>query len=239
MRLSLSSLANTAYIIPLLALIPLACVDKPNTTSEGATATATSDASTSAGSSGSSGSSSTSADATSTTGAGSTGGPSSTDGSSGGSSSGGETGDACETPLGAYDPWLEPLGPGDEPCDFPSDEACVTADALAGFRRCLSFEIAEDMTESSWGPCMPSCSPDEREDARACGPGEAGVSYCGQLFIDGDIHHVWFPCLDPSCLECAPGDTELCGPDTPYPDTLKTCDLSFGVPLWFDGDCYT
>ena len=43
------------------------------------------------------------------------------------------------------------------------------------------------------------------------------------------------------CAEqpCMPGDTELCGPDTPYPDTLKKCLVSQGVPYWFDGDCYT
>lgn len=213
-------LARSALLV---ALIPLACVDRPGTTSESATGTGDGSSSTSTGST-----TPTTTDSTSTSASSSSGGSSS-------SSSGGETGGACETD----EPWLDPLGPGGEPCEFASEEACVTEDALAGFRVCLGFEIAEDMTEFSWGPCMPSCGPDQREEARACGPGDAGISYCSELLVNGASEHVWFPCLDPRCLPCTPGDTELCGPDTPYPDTLKTCILSQGVPVWFTGDCYT
>ena len=115
----------------------------------------------------------------------------------------------------------------------------MTADDLAGYRQCLAFEIVEDMTELSWGACMQTCDP-EAYTVRACGGDDEGLSFCDELTLQGENVHVWFPCLDQACLLCAPGDTKLCGPDTPYPETTITCGLNgAGVPVWHDGDCYT
>ena len=227
MKCRLSVLARSALLLALapLALAPLACIGGPDKTTDGATETTVGSSTTSAGST----TAGTTPDATSTSTA-------TTSASS--SPSGGDVG-ACETPTGLYDPWLEPLEPGPDPCDFAAVEACATDDALPGFRECRGYEIAEDMTVFRWGPCMPSCAPDLAKSARACGPGDAGLSYCSELWVEGASELVWYPCLDPACLPCAPGDTELCGPDTPYPETLKTCTLGSGIPAWFDGDCYT
>ncbi len=210
-----------AWTALLLALAPFGCSGGPGKTTDGATETSV----------GSSSGMTTDATATSDVSAS----PSS---SSAGTSSGGGVG-ACESPTGADDPWLEALEPGPEPCELAAAEGCITDDALPGFRECLGYEIVEDMTAFRWGPCMPSCDPDLADSARACGPGEVGVSYCDDLWVEDETQHVWYPCLDPACLACAPGETELCGPDTLYPETLKTCFLDRGIPAWFAGDCYT
>ena len=209
----------------LLALAPVACGDSSGDSSGETTAT------------------------TGSTGASSTGAASTTEGTGGtdagtdtgsGTDTDTDTGGACADQYGHYDPWLEPLGPSDEPCEA-SDyvEACMTADDLAGYRQCLAFEIVEDMTELSWGACMQTCDP-EAYTVRACGGDDEGLSFCDELTLQGENVHVWFPCLDQACLLCAPGDTKLCGPDTPYPETTITCGLNgAGVPVWHDGDCYT
>jgi hypothetical protein len=149
-------------------------------------------------------------------------------------------GSACADQYGHYEPWLAPLGPSDEPCEASDHvEACVTEDDLAGYRQCLAFEIVEDMTERSWGACMQTCDP-EAYTVRACGPDNEGISFCDALSLEGDSAFVWYPCLDQACVLCSPGDTKLCGPDTPYPETTITCGLNgAGVPVWYDGDCYT
>jgi len=95
------------------------------------------------------------------------------------------------------------------------------------------------MTEFSWGPCMPSCTLAEYEDSQACGHDDVGVRYCDELPIGGEEEHVWHPCLEAVCVHCEPGETRLCGPNTPYPDTIIPCGLSGGVPIWHDSDCYT
>lgn len=216
-------LAHLAHLALLVAVAPVGCSGGSDKSTDGASET-TVGASTSAGQS------STTADATSTSDA-------STSASSSSSTSGG--GDACHTPKGVYDPWLEAIEPGPEPCEFAAVEACTTDDALPGLRECRAHEIVEDMTVFRWGPCMPRCGLDLADDARACGPGGVGISYCGHLWVGSEAEYVWYPCLDPACLICAPGDTQLCGPDTPYPETIMTCAVEGGVPVYHDGDCYT
>lgn len=210
----------------LLLTLVAACGDKAETT-DTAGGTDTTGAST--------GTSATSSPATESATAGSTeGSTSDTEGGTGGADG------LCEDANLHYDPWLWPLGPSDEPCAFDDHaEACVTADDLPGYRLCLAFEIVEDMTESSWGPCMPSCDAGDEGSAQACGEGDVGVRYCGELSLGGETAHAWYPCLEAACVDCEPGATRLCGPDTPYPETVISCGLSGGIPVWRDGDCYT
>jgi len=151
-----------------------------------------------------------------------------------------DSGDVPEECLGVDGPWTEPQGPGDEACSVmgPAAEACETADDIPGYRLCLGFEVMEDVTEHSWGPCLPSCGQDEFGDSHSCGQGD-GMSFCDSHYVDGEEVFLWWPCAKIECIPCELGDTELCGPDTPYPETIKECVLNWGVPHWFDGNCWT
>ena len=124
--------------------------------------------------------------------------------------------------------------------DIATTEACTTLGGLPGFRRCTYAEVAEDVTLEIWTPCEEVCAGALNQTARPClYDNVAGYEYCDEHYDYDTGTYVWGTCIPEECVACEPGDTKLCGADTPYPNTLQECVLQQGVPRWFDGDCYT
>jgi hypothetical protein len=123
-------------------------------------------------------------------------------------------------------------------CDPEGSLWRACPNGAAGYERCRFVEVSEDVSVHRWGPCEEACTEAQADASRACEVGGgAGVQHCGPaLGLDAWL---WQACVPAACVACTPGETKPCGPGTNYPDTLMRCLLSDGVPVWFDGDCWT